>query len=335
MRVRTFKARTMPEAIALVRAELGDDAIIIASEVGKRGVELRAAAEHPLRNAAPDEGEDQFEAQLLRRLAQGRAERAEIDAQAIADRLIYHRLPEQLAQELAESAAHQHAESEAAALARVLDGRYAFNPLPMSPRRPLLLIGLPGAGKTATAVKLAARALLGNEQALLVTADTKRSGGVAQLESFAALLKINVNVADGPAALRATVDQLTRQSPGTTIVIDTPGANPFDEAEMGELIKLTKSVSAEPVLVFPAGLDPNDSAEIAKIFAQLGAKRMIATRLDTARRLGGLLLAASHAKLAFAHISQTPYVADGLEPLTSLKLARILLGTQPKTGEPS
>ena len=62
---------------------------------------------------------------------------------------------------------------------------------------------------------------------------------------------------------------------------------------------------------------------------------MIATRLDTARRLGGLLLAASNAKLAFAHISQTPYVADGLEPLTSLKLARILLGTQPKTGEPS
>jgi flagellar biosynthesis protein FlhF len=326
----------MPEAIALVRSQLGEDAIIIASEVGKRGVELRAASEHPPRNSPlTDDVEDEFEAQLLRRLAQSAEDRAEIDVTALVERLNYHRLPIHLAQELAESAARQQAESPSAALARVLDSRFAFNPLPIASRRPLILIGLPGAGKTATAAKLAARAIIGNEQALLVTADTRRSGGIAQLESFATLLKINVNVADSAEALRSIVEQLTRQSPSAALIIDTPGANPFDEAEIGDLVKLTKSIAAEPVLVLPAGLDPNDSAEIAKIFAQLGAKRMIATRLDTVRRLGGLLLAANHAKLAFAHISQTPYVADGLEPLTSLKLARLLLGTQTKSGEPS
>jgi flagellar biosynthesis protein FlhF len=334
MRIRTFKARTMPEAIALVRAELGDDAIIISTDVGKRGVELRAAAERATRSGTfnLDEGEDEFETVLLKRLALGNPEPVEIDARFIAERLLYHRVPAQLAQELAETAATQEADSNITALARVFDERFTFNPLPVAPRRNLILVGLPGAGKTATAAKLAARALLGNEQAVLVTADTHRSGGVAQLESFATLLKIKVHIVDGHDALRTAMGHITRQSPNAVVIVDTPGTNPFDEVEMGELLKLAKAISAEPVLVTPAGLDPNDTAEISKIFAQLGAKRLIATRVDAARRFGGLLLAAHHAGLAFAHISQTPYVAEGLEPLTGLKLARLFIGAQTKSG---
>jgi flagellar biosynthesis GTPase FlhF len=45
MRVRTFTAPTMPDAMAQVRAELGEDAIILSSQRGRRGVEIRAAAE--------------------------------------------------------------------------------------------------------------------------------------------------------------------------------------------------------------------------------------------------------------------------------------------------
>jgi flagellar biosynthesis protein FlhF len=335
MRIRTFKARTMPEAIAQVRAELGDDAIIISSDVGKRGVELRAAAERSTRPGTfnLDEGEDELEALLLKRLALDNTETVEIDARYIAERLLYHRVPAQIAQELAEAAATQEADSNITALARVFDERFTFNPLPVAPRRHLILVGLPGAGKTATAAKLAARALLGNEQAVLVTTDTQRSGGVAQLEAFATLLKAPIHVAEGPEALRTALNQITKKLPTAVVIVDTPGTNPFDEVEMAELLKLVKSISAEPVLITPAGLDPNDTAEISKIFAQLGAKRLIATRVDAARRFGGLLLAAHHANLAFAHISQTPYVAEGLEPLTGLKLARLFIGTQTKSGE--
>ena len=337
MRIRTFKAKTMPEAIALVRAELGDEAIIISSDVGKRGVELRAAAERPTRIGTfnLDEGEDEFEALLLKRLGLDKTLPIEIDSRSIAERLIYHRVPTQFAQDLAEAAASREAESKTAALARVLDERFSFNPLPVASRRPLILIGLPGAGKTATAAKLAARALLSDEKAQLITTDTQRSGGVAQLEAFAKLLKIAVHVADGPQALKDVVQRLTRQTPNAVVIIDTPGTNPFDETEMSELLKLTKSVAAEPVLIAPAGLDPHDTAEICKIFAQLGAKRLIATRIDAARRFGGLLLAAHHAGLAFAHMSQTPYVAEGLEPLTGLKLARLIIGKETKSGASS
>ena len=48
---------------------------------------------------------------------------------------------------------------------------------------------------------------------------------------------------------------------------------------------------------------------------------MVATRLDIARRLGGLLCAAQQGGLSFADYSATTSVADGLEPLSPRKLA--------------
>ena len=45
MRVRSFTAPTMPEAMAMVRAEMGEDAVILSSERSRRGVEVKAAAE--------------------------------------------------------------------------------------------------------------------------------------------------------------------------------------------------------------------------------------------------------------------------------------------------
>ena len=38
MRVRTFTAATMPDAMAQVRAEMGEDAIILSSQRSRRGM---------------------------------------------------------------------------------------------------------------------------------------------------------------------------------------------------------------------------------------------------------------------------------------------------------
>ena len=51
---------------------------------------------------------------------------------------------------------------------------------------------------------------------------------------------------------------------------------------------------------------------------------MIVTRLDCARRLGGLLAAAA-SPLALAEISLTPTIADGLEPSEPGLIAELLL----------
>ncbi|HWK43261.1 MAG TPA: hypothetical protein VNT30_00970, partial [Stellaceae bacterium] len=47
MRLRTFTARTMADAMRKLREELGDDAILVSTETGRGGVRLVAAVDEP------------------------------------------------------------------------------------------------------------------------------------------------------------------------------------------------------------------------------------------------------------------------------------------------
>ncbi|NJN06423.1 MAG: hypothetical protein HC814_08730 [Rhodobacteraceae bacterium] len=53
-------------------------------------------------------------------------------------------------------------------------------------------------------------------------------------------------------------------------------------------------------------------ADMATGFVAIGARRLIATRLDIARRFGGLIAAASVPGVSFTEVSISPHVADGL-----------------------
>ena len=83
----------------------------------------------------------------------------------------------------------------------------------------------------------------------------------------------------------------------------------------------------EPVLSMPAGTDAEESGEIARVYGTLGVNSMIPTRIDIARRLGGLLSAAHYGGLIFADASHTPKVADGLIGLSPKRLTALLTGT--------
>jgi len=63
---------------------------------------------------------------------------------------------------------------------------------------------------------------------------------------------------------------------------------------------------------------------MARAYAALGPTRLLVTRLDTARRLGGMLSAARAANLRLCDVGIGPHLADGLAPLNPLALARLL-----------
>ena len=81
-----------------------------------------------------------------------------IDFERIVKALAFHRVPKMLAADLAKSAQNIESEDAVSALAFALDLRFVIDPLPALPRRPIMLIGPPGAGKSVTAAKLASRA---------------------------------------------------------------------------------------------------------------------------------------------------------------------------------
>lgn len=205
-------------------------------------------------------------------------------------------------------------------LADSLGAVLRFMPLDDALRRSaLLLLGPPGAGKTALAAKLAAR--LGERHVLVVSTDTARAGGVAQLEEYMDVLGLPVAVAENVAALRHAAAGASSR----TVIIDTAGVALDDPEGADGLREIIEATDAEPVLVLPADTAAAEATTIAMAAAQLGARMLIVTRLDLVRRIGGALAGADAGKLAFIGASVTPHFAFGLRAFTPEVLARRLL----------
>ncbi len=156
----------------------------------------------------------------------------------------------------------------------------------------------------------------------VISTDTVRAGGVEQLSAFTKLLRINLQRASGTKNLQAALEQAKGAD---QVLIDTGGTNPFSTDEMRDLARLLTAGDIDPVLVLPAGIDADESGEIGRIYAALGVRNLLPTRVDIVRRLGGLLGAAHHGNLIFTDASHTPKVADGLISLSPQRLTGLLM----------
>lgn len=322
MRLKSFHAKTMADAMKLVRQTLGDDAIIVATrEEDGGGVRVTAAVEE----------DDAAQAQA--RLAQAaRPAEPEIDVgEAVADTLHRHAVPTMLAEQLIDAAAGLDTDDPTLALGAALDSLFTFNPLAEvrgGGGRAYALVGPPGSGKTLTVAKLAARAVLKGRSVGVITTDTVRAGGVDQLAAFMRILKVKLISVEDPDALAGAV--MVNQG-CDTILVDTAGRNPFDDADMGDLKELLAATDIEPVLTLPAGLDALEAADAAQAFKAAGARRMLVTRLDLARRYGSLLVCAHRARIAFCDGAVSAKVAEGLTPLNPVALARLMMPGQERS----
>ena len=313
MRLRTVEAPTIAAAMQLMRRTMGDDAAIVATVETAAGVRLTAAVE-------------MADVDLDGLLTQGAA--AAIRAE-IAGCLAYHRVPAALADMLAADLARLEPIDAGAALAGLLAERFGFDGLDSLPDRPLALIGPSGCGKTAMTAKLALRAKLKGIEPRVISTDSGRAGGLEQLE---ALLRPMGLVPERRDDLASCPDLDGRGSPA---LIDMQGINPFSGGELAALATSLRSTAiVEPVLLLPAGGDAEDASEIAGNFAAIGVRRLMVTKLDAARRLGGIL-GAARAGLVLAGCGFSPLIGRGLASLTPGGLARVLLQHGPRQGGPA
>jgi flagellar biosynthesis protein FlhF len=341
MRLRSFTAPTIVEAMRQVREALGPEAIIVSTHEPGKGAPVRVTAAIetviPELEAAPAKSDgtsnetapDERAPKGARQDAAAPAARRDDAAgRLIRDAFEFHGVPTVLAERLG-ALAHDALASGAVegdallALAAALDIRFRFAPLAAFPARPLMLVGPPGAGKTTSLAKLAARGALAGRRLGVISTDTLRAGGVEQLGAFTRLLAFDLQVAEDAGAL---ADAVLAAQGCEGVLIDSAGTNPYDDEALAQLAAMIAAAEAEPVLVLPAGGDALEAAEAAAAFAEIGATRLLVTRLDAARRLASLLTAAEAGKLAIAEVGTTPQIADGLAPLNPVSLARLLLG---------
>ncbi len=349
----TFTAKTSTEAMAQVREVMGDDAIILATEDDPSGgIRVTAALEgnpppaDPAPRAAPTPRPSAGKPGGRRRTdpparpTQGappatprppsprRRPRPAPERLTALDQLYFafrdNGVPAPIADYLLALAEGSRAAEPGALLIEVLEREYRFASLVGGPApiRPVMLIGPPGAGKTQTAAKLAAHAVMHGRRAVLIDTDRGRTGGGARLAAFADALKVPLHpTADGDAL----DDRLAAVADDEFVIIDSEGCNPLSAADRRTLAELIDGRPVEPVLVLPDGTDPLEATDAGVAFAGLGATRLIVTRTDTSRRHGTPLAAAAGAGLSFADLTRSALIRDGLTPLDPSALADLLL----------
>ncbi len=305
----------------MVRDTLGEDAIIVATREEKGGKAVRVTAAIEQHDPLDDDFDMQDSAQDW---VYGDAPDDE-DAvlEKLTDVMLRHSVPEEITDQVVSCATVIGLEQPDIALIAALEHLFSFRPLPQkSTGTAIMLVGSPGAGKTLAVAKLAARAVMNDQKVAVISTDTVRAGGIEQLSAFTKLMNVDLKKASSAKQLKACLDHCKNAD---QVFIDTAGLNPFDPSAMRDLARLISVGDIEPVLAMPAGTDAEESGEIARVYGALGVNSMMPTRIDIARRLGGLLSAAHYGGLIFADASNTPKVADGLTVLSPKRLTQLLM----------
>lgn len=294
MRLCTFDAASLGEAQAMVRASLGDEALILATERLDGGLRITAAIE--------PEGDL---AALLRAPERGPDPR-------LAALLSFHGVPKGLRARLAADAGGTELE---AALARALAPR--LHTAPEASRR--LFLGLPGHGKTLATARLARQLAAAGKPPTVVAFEGPDDPPGDRLDGW---LRASGVVVRKVADLTALAEAAAVPGP---LVVDAPGispASPRGAARLRAVIETAGDVAV--TLVLSCEGTPADLLETAADFLTLGCQAVLPTKLDLARRYGGLVgLACGGVGLLPASVSDRPDEAP--VTLRPTGLARLLV----------
>lgn len=305
MRLVSFVASTSQQAMAELRSRLGEEAIIVTTQTLENGdVRITGAVA-------------ETDIDLVDVLTPVKNHQNFDWLTGLGD---FHEWPKAMSARFASALVDLVAGHPKTTLITLIRSMYRFDGLASCNGRPILLSGPSGSGKTVTVAKLAALQVLADKSVDVLTVDIGRAGALEQLTTLLDPLGVRPKVVPHLSDVRSVLAACSSD----LILVDSPGTNPCNSADLGVLSTLIDQIGAELLLVMEAGRSPSDSAEIGESYAALGARRMVVTKLDMTKRLGGLL-AAAESGLAFCGAGIGPTIGDGLRPLTADGLARLLL----------
>jgi len=315
MRIKRFEAKNHQSAMALVKQELGDDAIILGTKtIGGKGagkrVEVVAAMDYDLDTLldhadSPEESGSKpaYDYRTIRRPEQPAFKAA----------------PQEIKEQEGLAAIQSEAHDLRLRFANIFNKPAArFNPPAVkAPARPgkrlpptasevrqwrdqvidkinlstagsncrqeiIALVGTTGVGKTTTAAKLAAwYALRRGRSTALISMDCYRIGATDQLRAYARVMRLPCEIALRKNDMGRA---LARYQDKEVIIIDTAGKSPYDDnhlAELGEWFAQGEDIV--PHLVLSATTKKEDLAAVIKAYSGLNIGSLLLTKLDETR----------------------------------------------------
>ncbi|KXV06472.1 P-loop NTPase family protein [Acetobacter malorum] len=233
----------------------------------------------------------------------------------VEDILKWHSLPRELITALS-----------GGTLASGLERLLTFGDLPVAPGKPIAFSGASGSGKTMALAKLAVRLsqqnVAGQRPPLVVACDTT-PGSFAKLVTI--LDPYNVQVIDGKDLPNEIPEILkSKRTASRRVLVDLPGVCIYNQTAMSRISDIIRVLNSSLCVVIPAGMDPEEAADIASAMSMIGAKYVIGSRLEQSGRIGGLLTAAA-CGLTMTYGSHSEHITKGFSLLTPNVAAKRLL----------
>ncbi|MBU2739103.1 flagellar biosynthesis protein FlhF [Acidithiobacillus concretivorus] len=164
-----------------------------------------------------------------------------------------------------------------------------------------ILMGPTGSGKTTSIAKLAAAQVLrhGPHSVALLTTDTYRIAGVEQLDIYARILGVPLDVIKGPEDLLKSLEKHRDRS---WIFIDTIGMGPRDP-RLNEQLQWFAALGADAqrFLLIPASLSGRNLATVLQPYTDIPLSGAIISKVDETPAFAAVLewLAAQHLPVAW------------------------------------
>ena len=190
--------------------------------------------------------------------------------------------------------------------------RFSFDFDAAGSRKVIAFVGPPGAGKTTTLVKLAARyGLLGRRRTHILSVDNVRIAAGDQLRCYAAILSMGFDSLESGFALRqALVEHAAKQ----IILIDTPGLAGGDPAAARELASILRGIpDINVLLVLRASMRSADLSRVTDRFRAFQPSGMVFTGLDETEHLGQIWSEAVRTGIPVSFLSSGQQIPEDLE----------------------
>ncbi len=361
MKIKSYFAKTVEDAMAQARQELGPEAMLVNSR--KSSIETRHlgayevvfASELPEELDAAGDGLKSPSADLIsQQMTELKKElegmRRTINRSAMAPAAWRDRGPDgsdaynsltaaevtpELAREMVDAAEAKIATPKGAkagdsfrqALAEELESRLRVQAtLGRGDVRPRIvaLVGPPGCGKTTTLVKLAVNyGLAARRPVMLLSMDTYRVAAADQLRSYSAILGVGFQVVETVGALAQAIEEHRGKE---LIFLDTPGLGPAEIANYSPLAQfLSTRPDIDTHLAVSCSMKSADLSRVVDSFEAFRPQRMIFTRLDETGSFGPILNEVVRTGKPLSFFTTGQRIPEDLEAATKTRVAELIL----------
>lgn len=361
MQVKTYKAPTMEKALALVKKELGPDAIIVSSRKVPAGI-----SEHGFEVTAARDQQPEATADAVRPAECASAE-MENDIREIKsflsllisskDHFDQHRMQEPVAQLyhsllvrgfdekqvyilLNQAASDMNGNSaDSRGILEAFSRRVLGKVKLAKPFRTIsstssgavfTFLGPTGVGKTTTLAKVAAYLKIKRQLELgIVSLDTYRIGAVEQLQTYARILDVPFCVAQSKAELDASIEEYRHCD---VILVDTTGRNFLQREHVERLQSLFEgNQKLNHFLVLSATAKDEDLKQTILHFREMDINSLIFTKLDETVHHGCMLNQLLRFDYPLAYMGTGQRVPEDIEPATQKRILSFLLPARKQT----